>query len=65
VDIQKKLGLTVPDMLMLSGAALLAVLLTVRGIFKKKENYDRSCELKKQRDEMSNEDFSDSDIFFK
>ncbi len=62
---REKLGLSVPDMLMLTGTALLAVLLTVRDKSRKKENFDTACELKKQREDMKNEDFSDSGIFFR
>lgn len=62
---REKLGLSVPDMLMLTGAALIAVLLTVKDRVKKKENFNIACELKKQREEMKNEDFSDSGIFFR
>ena len=62
---REKLGLSIPDMLMLTGTALLAVLLTVRDRSRKKENFDTACELKKQREDMKNEDFSDSGIFFR
>ena len=62
---REKLGLGVPDMLMLTGTALIAVLLTVRDRFRKKENFNTACELKKQREDMKNEDFSDSGIFFR
>ena len=62
---RERLGLSVSDMLMLSGAALLVILLTIRDILQKKENFRNASELKKQRDEMECEDFSDSSIFFK
>lgn len=62
---REELELTVPDMLMLSGAALLVILLTVRDIIQKKKNFQNASELKKQRDEMECEDFSDNSIFFK
>ena len=62
---REKLGLSVPDMLMLTGTALLAVLLTVRDRSRRKENFDTACKLKKQREDMKNEDFSDSGIFFR
>lgn len=62
---RESLELTVPDMLMLTGAALIIILLTIRDILKKKENFSAASELKKQRDEMECEDFSDSSIFFK
>lgn len=62
---REELGLSVSDMLMLSGAALLVILLTIRDFFKKKENFREASELKKQRDEMDDEDFSDNSIFFK
>ncbi|MGN0637582.1 MAG: hypothetical protein ACI4J0_04360 [Huintestinicola sp.] len=62
---REELELSIPDMLMLSGGALLIVLLTVRDILKKMENFRTSLELKKQRDDMEYEDFSDSSIFFK
>ena len=61
---REQLGLSVSDMLMLSGAALLIVLLTIRDHLKKLENFRRAQKLKKQRDEMENEDFSDNSIFF-
>ena len=62
---RKQLELSVPHMIMLTGAALLVILLTVRDCFKKKENFSVASGLKKQRDEMECEDFSDSSIFFK
>ena len=62
---REKLGLSVPDMLMLTGTALIAVLLTVRDRSRRKENFDTACKLKKQREDMKNEDFSDSGIFFR
>ena len=62
---REQLELSVPDMLMLTGAALVVILLTIRDILKKKENFRNASALKKQRDEMECEDFSDSSIFFK
>ena len=58
------LELSVSDLLMLSGIALFICLLTVRDILKKKENFLRASELKKQREDMANENFSDNSIFF-
>lgn len=62
---REQLELSVPDMLMLTGAALVVILLTIRDILKKMENFRNASALKKQRDEMECEDFSDSSIFFK
>lgn len=62
---REELELTIPDLLMLSGSALIIILLTIRDILKKTENFHKASELKKQRDEMECEDFSDSSIFFK
>ncbi|MDD6992221.1 MAG: hypothetical protein PUI48_10405 [Oscillospiraceae bacterium] len=62
---REQLELSVPDMLMLTGAALVVILLTIRDILKKMENFRNASALKKQRDKMECEDFSDSSIFFK
>lgn len=59
-----ELELSVSDLLMLSGIALFILLLTVRDILKKKENFLKASELKKQREDMAHEDFSDNSIFF-
>lgn len=62
---RERLELSVSDMLMLSGVALLVILLTIRDILTKKENFLEAEALKKQRDDMDNEDFSDNSIFFR
>lgn len=60
----KELELTLADMIMLTGIALTAVLLGIKGYIKKKENFEETAELKKQRDEMDPHDFSDTGFFF-
>lgn len=60
----KELELTLSDMMILTGIALMAVLLGIMGYMKKKENYTKAAELKKQRDEMDPNDFSDAGFFF-
>lgn len=62
---RERLELSVSDMLMLSGVALLVILLTIRDILTKKENFREAEALKKQRDDMDNEDFFDNSIFFR
>lgn len=59
-----ELSLSVSDLLMLSGIALFILLLTIRDILKKKENFLKASELKKQREDMADEDFSDNSIFY-
>ena len=61
---KEELSLSVSDLLMLSGIALFILLLTVRDILKKKEYFLKASELKKQREDMADEDFSDNSIFY-
>ena len=44
---REQLELSVPDMLMLTGAALVVILLTIRDILKKMENFRNASALKK------------------
>ena len=61
---REALELDISDLLLLSGLSLIIILLTVRDILKKKEYFLKASELKKQREDMDNEDFSDNSIFF-
>ncbi len=61
---RERLMLDTRFLIMLSGIALLMILMTIVGYRRKKECYLRAEELKRRQEEM-NTDFSDSGIFFK
>lgn len=62
---RERLSLTVPDMMMFTGVSLMIILLTLKNYFVKKENYSKAVELKKIRDDMSADDYSDNSIYYR
>lgn len=62
---RNRLSISIGDMLIMSGAALFIILMTVVNTAKQKELYNNARQLCEQREKMETDDFSDAAIFFR
>ncbi len=62
---RNKLALSVADMLILTGIALLMILLHICNIKRRNKITDDAQELLRRQDEIGTDDYSDSSIFFR
>ncbi|MBQ7782819.1 MAG: hypothetical protein IJ368_02520 [Oscillospiraceae bacterium] len=63
--LRKRLFISVSDLLIYTGLALLLILFTIFDKKKKGKLYDDALELKDQRERIGDDDYSGSSIFFR